>query len=149
MTKRLAVSISNYTIEQYDDGEPYGDWRASYEYSGVEATLGGGGRIGWNTDIYDVKDEVEALTPLWVVVVVYGSGDTFGYSTGNSTVAAVCYSEEDAEAVRAAIWEDNKNSHFGQITVGDYSFYNGTWKGYFEDLEGVIVEKVRVEVDNG
>lgn len=149
MTKQVAIALNNYTIEDYWDGERYGDWRTAYAYSGCEATLNGGGRIGWNTELFDVPNSVEELSPLWVVVVVYSTGNTFGHSSGNTTVAAVCYSEEDAEAVSKAIYEDNTNSGFGEIKVRDYTFYNGTWKGYFESLENVIIEKVRVEVDNG
>lgn len=141
------VSLETETVSDYWDGEPYGNWSTAYSYRRVTATLGGGGQIGWNSERVEVKDSVKELTPLWVVVVVYSSGDTFGHSTGNATVAAVCYSEEDAQAVEAAIRDDYQNRHssFANIIVGEYEIYPYSWKGYFESLERIVIEKVRVE----
>lgn len=148
MTKELAVALKLYTTSEYWEGTTYGEWSATYEYSGCSATLGGSGALGYNTEFYDVRDEVEELTPLWIVVAIYATGNTFGRSNGNAEVVCVCYSAEDGEKVAQAVRQDYQDSpgKFGEIKVGDYSFYNGTWKGYFESLEDVIVERVRVEV---
>lgn len=149
MTKKLAVALETETVSDYWDGERYGEWSTRYSYRGCTATLNGGGRIGWNTDVIDVPDSVEELTPLWVVVVAYSSGNSFGRSCGNTALGAVCYSREDAEAVGDAIRKDAKDnpSSFENIIVGDHEIYPGSWKGYFESLESVHIEKVRVETE--
>lgn len=147
MTKELMISLEIDTVSDYWDGETYGDWSTQYSYRSATATLGGGGQLGWHSERVDVKDSVEELTPLWLVVVVYSSGNSFGNSSGNATVAAVCYSEEEAQAVEAAIntdYRENYNS-FENIVVGDYEIYPYSWKGYFESLEHITIEKVRVE----
>lgn len=138
-----------YQTEEYWDGETYGDWRTSKMFTGVSATFTSGGQIGWYTEYFEVPDTVEELSPLWVVVCIYSTGNTFGRAYGEAEVAAVCTSNQEAEKVQQGIWDDYKNNHrgYGEIVVAGHSIYPGTWKGYFESLEDVRIEKVRVEVE--
>jgi hypothetical protein len=74
--------------------------------------------------------EVQVGDFVYVVVVTYGSGDTFRTSHGHGTVACFCVDAESARAAKAAILHDD---------VPTDGSGNAPWKGYFERLEDVTV----------
>ena len=67
---------------------------------------------------------------VWVVVVIYGDGDTFGSSSGHGTVACICVDGESAVAAQKKIQE-------GWEGPNDYAI----WKGYFADLQSVQIKR--------
>lgn len=80
----------------------------------------------WKAEEASVGDDV------WVVVVQYSTGSTFGRSFGHGTVACICKNEDDAIDIKNAInsgWSGPGSVHFA------------TWQGYFEDIESVYLER--------
>lgn len=146
----LFVALESLTTKDYWDGEQYGDWETQYNYKGCNVYLAeeARGRIGVWTQRVEVDFEPHVGQVVFPIIVEYGSGNSFGHSSGNTTLVAVVDSTEKALAVRDAIYHDaEKNpSGFGQIEVEGVSFYNGAWKGYFENLESVHIETEMVRI---
>ena len=63
-----------------------------------------------------------------LVLVIYETGDTFGYSTGNVSVVGVYETSKEAKEIAKS------------IRAGTYSGYK-CWDGYFERLESIEVSK--------
>lgn len=72
---------------------------------------------------------------LYLAVVRYSTGNTFGRSTGEHEVVGLFKTEKDAEEF---LKEETKPSK-----KGDYSRYRA-WEGYFERLEGTEVHKLEL-----
>ena len=68
---------------------------------------------------------------VWVVFVIYSTGDTFSESYGNGEIVCVCKDEDSALIIKKEIWE-------GQ-TPQCISY--ASWNGYFESIQNVTVEK--------
>jgi len=146
----LYVALESLTARNYWDGETYGDWETEYHYQGCNVYLAeeARGRIGVWTERVEVDFEPEVGQVVFPIVVQYGTGNSFGHSSGETTLVAVVDTLEKALAVRDAIYNDNEANRggFGQIEVAGISFYNGTWKGYFENLESVHIETEMVRI---
>lgn len=145
--KSVWTMVKSYITENYSDGEPYGDWRTAMAYQGVEVKLNGHGQIGYYSDEVEVSFEPKVDQVVWVVVVEYSSGDTFGRSSGNTTVVGVYDDGVVASIVKGKIEDDykDKSNSFDQIKIeGQPDIYTYTWKGYFESLENVHVERVHI-----
>ncbi len=72
---------------------------------------------------------------LYVVIVRYQSGDTFGVSHGNWQVIGACQKLKEAKKVARS------------IETGSYRRGRGKrkeWEGYFESLETVDIERIDV-----
>ena len=91
-----------------------------------------------NTNPYHETFQCEGQVPshLYVVVVRYYDGNTFGRTCGYGHIEAVLKTKEEAEILEKRIWEDN-----------DFISYRGynPWHGYFSGLEDVEVHKVMVD----
>lgn len=141
---KLHISTEVQMVNQYWDGEQYGDWSEEHSYQGSKVSLSDkGGQIGfWSNEI---ETSFEAQVGDWVypVIVIYGTGNTFGHSSGNVTVAGVYNTPEKAQEVKQAIMRDaaeNRNG-YGYLQIpGEPQIYPGSWKGYFERLEDVRIE---------
>lgn len=148
MSNEVWVFVKSYTTHDHWDGEPYGDWGTTKEYGGTKVRLSGSGAIGYHSEIVEVNFVPEFDKVVWAVVVEYSSGDTFGHSSGNTTVVGVYDDGVVASLVKGLIEEDYKDNHsgYGAIQVpGHQEIYSGTWKGYFESLENVHVERLHIE----
>lgn len=147
---KIYVALDSLTTRDYWDGEQYGEWETQYQYNGCNVCLAeeARGRIGVWTQSVDVDFEPKVGQIVFPIIVQYGSGDSFGHSSGNTTIAAVVDTPEKAMAVRDAIYHDSEKngSSFASIEVEGLSIYPGSWKGYFENLEAVIVETETVRI---
>ena len=90
----------------------------------------------------------------YLVIVRYSTGSTFGHETGKYLFVAVFTDRDDADALAAEIEKDNKNSRnkdkwtFNPKTPNVAYTEGGihcSWKGYFERLESVDVESLRIK----
>jgi hypothetical protein len=145
MTK-LTVTVRTHeytTREPEDDGWDCGDTDATYE--GCEVYLGEASGRGWH-DVYTqtvrVPFKVEPGQTVYPVVVRYGTGSTFGHRGGCVTVTGVWETYEDAHQAEELV---RQYGGYEEITVQGQTFYTGTWIGYFESLEGVVVESQVVQ----
>lgn len=73
------------------------------------------------------------LDKLFLAVVRYGTGDTFGHTSGEFHVVGLAPTYQIAEAM---LEEETKPSK-----PGDYRSYK-CWEGYFESLEGTEVHEL-------
>lgn len=81
-------------------------------------------------DIYckalEKRHDFESGTSVFVVVVRYSTGNTFGHETGRGCIVEVCKTFEEAQQVsRLCESGDHPQSY--------------TWRGYFESLEDVEI----------
>jgi len=117
-----------------------------HEVHGVFSEDAKDGR-GWSRYNESVDVEFEPVTgaEVFLVVVTYSSGDTFGSSSGKVSIVG-CYEEESqADSIASDIRaDDNNTDHFGDNKKGKKERFTGykPWTGYFEGLEGVEVHRL-------
>ena len=88
-----------------------------------------------------VSDEVYNADEVFLVIVRYQTGDTFGTSYGNWTVWAAVTSADEAEKIS----DDITSGALEKAREKDPSKYVYLpWVGYFESLEGVEIHSFRV-----
>lgn len=87
----------------------------------------------------DICVETISVTPemfkakeLYLLVVRYGSGDTFGSSSGNWRILGLFQTSDQAEKYKK------------KVLSNDYDGYK-PWEGYFECLEGFEIHKLSVK----
>lgn len=81
-----------------------------------------------------VDVETEVGDSLWVVSVIYSTGDTFGTSYGHGTVVCACKDQESAQYIERQINQGEKPE---MIT-------SAPWCGYFERVQEVCLEDKKV-----
>ena len=156
--KELYFEIKESVQQDYHSGEQFGEWETIKncqltKISRNKALLG-----KYDFSAYKVNDEVYNAQNLYVVVVIYSSGDTFGRSEGELAVAFVTENSEEAIECRDAILEqeeyeyENRYSHRNKTgkkpkwddVFRDHpkSVCNGyaPWSGYFEHVTSVNIE---------
>lgn len=124
-----------YTYEQHctyskEPEEQWGEWETHYEWSlgRVFTKSPQGFTPYWNT--VELDKPVEPNSKVYLVVVRYSSGNTFGRSEGNGTIAGIYTTLEQASEARELVEQDKWPGY-------------APWNGYFESLESVSIE-VRV-----
>ena len=145
----IYVTYDSYCISSEYSDEEYGDWQQdnSFEVASAHLTLprnAGGSYEQFELDVQE-GDEIFA------VYVRYGSGDSFGSSTGNGSIIAAY---TDIEHARIAVSNFEKNSSGMQVSIpagvdmtGKLTYtkvYNPA-AGYFENLETVDFERLVVK----
>ena len=118
--------------------EIYGDWEEHYNFEvrGVSLTE------RKSSEEFNVPFKIKAGQPVFVLFMIYDSGDSFGYSKGKGEVLWVFkYSDIALKALNK--W---KNSHKDDTSV-EFEIDGGIKKrlsnpasGYFENLENVELE---------
>lgn len=94
-------------------------------------------------------------TTVYVVIVRYQSGDTFGTSYGNYEVMDVFDDADEAKELAEAVDRDAYSSDIRGKVETKFEFthdgkeYYKAWVGYFERYEGVEVHSVRVGEPTG
>lgn len=73
------------------------------------------------------------MNKLFLAVVRYGTGDTFGHTTGAWYIVGVAPTREIAQAMLKEESEPSKQ--------GDYLRYK-RWEGYFESLEDTEIHEL-------
>jgi hypothetical protein len=160
--KELYFEINESVQRDYHSGEQFGEWETIKNCSLSKISRNKGLLSKWNFYSYQVNDEVYNAQNLYVVVVEYSSGDSFGRSEGNLAVAFVTENSQEAIECRDAIleneayeyenrysfrdktgkkpmWDDKFRDHPKSVCKG-YS----PWRGYFEHVSGVSIEFLTV-----
>lgn len=86
----------------------------------------------WSETI-NIDFDPKGMEHLYVVVVRYSSGSTFGSTHGHWYIVGAYKGYKEAEAVEVSI---SKNKYKGKRYK--------PWEGYFESLEGVTVERLDI-----
>lgn len=136
------------TYSEYREPEQFGSWESHQNTEIVGVTLEENGvaylRNGALIDVENFsvplktdEGEVKAGTPVYVVVVNYSSGNTFGRSYGHKAFVDVLINRKEAEQLANYISEHT--SRFDYAHVSKYVGYT-SWLGYFEIVDYVDVE---------
>lgn len=89
-------------------------------------------------DSFEVSEEVYNAEQVYMAVVRYSDGDTFGYTSGYWSVEGIFSSQSEAEKLLSKL--DNEASQ--PFTMGKYT---KAWHGYFGSFEGTQVEFLTVQ----
>jgi hypothetical protein len=126
MTKVYVNYCEDYILDQREPGE-FGEWTQEYSFEVLNVT-------DQNVTPYheDFTLDVRGHDTLWVVVVRYSTGDTFGRAKGRGYIEGVFRTQKSAE---------RRVMH---IKNGGDSLKQGytPWHGYFEYLESVEAVEV-------
>jgi len=139
---KLYVNYHERLVEDYWDGQEYGDWRKVYEYEirsvGLSSLADWAG-IGFDIEEFTTDYDVDPGDRVYVLWMTYRTGDTFGYSTGQGEVLWIFKDLGAAKAARK-IWEENACNAFSVeflTDTGKQVKISSPAAGYFEDL-GVL-----------
>ena len=140
---KVFVDIKSHCIESHQSPEDYGDWGATY-YSRVTGVYSDK-VLTRSHGVEEFDCDCKVGDVVYVVSVIYETGDSFGYSTGNITITGVFNNIKDANTVKSYIEEQNKEEKYSYSkevyldSVGNYKFFS-PWTGFFETLEYVNVD---------
>lgn len=139
---KVIVSTERETISEYSSSEKYGDWSSDHTYRVTGVRLCSSIDDAWEEtfELGDVKagDEVHVLS------IVYGTGDSFGKSSGNGEVVMVYKSRALAE--QAYSMYDEKSGDYSiklpfETPKGtEFRAISNPAAGYFECLESLDLE---------
>ncbi len=142
--------------EDYDYPNTEDEYK-DHEVHGVYSTDAKDER-GWSryNESIDVEFEPVPGAEVFLVVVTYSSGSTFGNSYGNVTVVG-CYEEEaQADSIASDILADDTDvdvdrAYRRSLKRSKKERFTGykAWTGYFEGLEGVVVHGLRLDEAEG
>jgi hypothetical protein len=152
----LYFEIDEVCLRNEREEEQYGRWEKDKACSLKKVARNKDFLSKWNFTAYKVPDIVYNADSVYVVSVVYSSGDSFGSSSGNFQVAFV--TEDPKEALRAKeaieedhrikktytkekeykVWSDFRNSE--KLVCGKYF----SWDGYFENIEEIRIDFLKV-----
>lgn len=126
--------------ESYYSNEQFGDWyeHRNREYHDTAEIV----KNGYGCDMFPGNEPVKAGGTIYVVIVTYSSGNTFGSSSGNCSEVWAFDNREQAKACAELIRENGSDGPFTQEFQG-HQFYT-SWVGYFESIEYVDVYEFSV-----
>jgi len=152
---KLYFEIEESVQRDYHSGEQYGEWETIKNCQLTKISRNKDLLRKWNFTSHQVNEEVYNAQYLYVVVVTYSSGDSFGRSEGNLAIAFVTENSDEAIKCRDAIleqeeyenrysfrdksgkkpkWDDAFKDHPKSVCKG-YS----PWSGYFEHVSDVDI----------
>lgn len=137
---RVEVTSSQRCTYDYHDGEQYGDWRQSHDFE-VE-----GARVvpesyedrSYRSDIFRVP---AGSTNVYVLYMIYSTGDSFGHSDGEGTVLG-CFGNRDvAFAAKEAV--EKQSDDFTIVVKDDFGravSISNPGAGYFEHIDRIDIK---------
>ncbi len=139
---KLYVNYHEQCLEDYWDGEEYGDWHREWEYDvksvGLSSLADWAG-VGYDVEEFTTDFDVDPGDRVYVLWMTYRTGDTFGHETGSGEILWVFKDRTAAEAARE-IWEANARDAYSVeflTDTGKTVQVSSPASGYFEDL-GVL-----------
>lgn len=147
---KLYVNYHEQCLEDYWDGEEYGDWRRLWDYEvrsvGLSNIADWGG-VGYSVEEFETDFAVDAGDTVHVLWMTYRTGDTFGYEEGRGEVLWVFQDQAAAEAAQA-VWQANAcDCHSVEFfsDTGRLVKVSSPAAGYFEDIG--VLELTKFTVD--
>lgn len=134
---KLYVQYNEECLHSESSAEPYGDWSSSWRFKVEGASLTSHDR--YDEEKFEVGFEIEAGEPVFVLYMVYDTGDTFGRATGKGEVL---WAFKDAKTATEALarWreENDKRDPDYYVTFEDETGrvvqLSNPAAGYFENL---------------
>ncbi len=136
---KLYVNYHERCLEDYWDGEEYGDWHREWEYdvrSVGLSTLAGWQGLGYDVEEFETDLDIQAGDTVYVLWMTYCTGDTFGHESGRGEILWVFRDHAAALAARE-IWEENACNAYSVKFLTDTGKpvqVSSPAAGYFEDL---------------
>lgn len=143
--------IDDKSCESHHATEQFGEWSEDTQHD-IQ-----GFRVVEEGKYHDL---VVAFNPnkdrgYFLLYVLYGSGDSFGHSSGNICIVGLYEDEAIAEENAKRIVEQNERYKNSRDELGDDAYsvrlkdesgtefkFHAPWNGYFEHLEDVVVHRV-------
>jgi len=85
----------------------------------------------WNLETLSIEDKLYKLSHLYLVIVRYTDGGTFGCVNGYWKIIDVVQSNKEAEQLKQSVFNNT------------YSKYK-PWKGYFASLDDVEIHRMEL-----
>jgi hypothetical protein len=149
---KLFVRYTEKCIEDYWDGKEYGDWHQEFQFSvhdiGLSSLKKWGALID-GEDTIEVPFECDIGDKVYVLVMIYSTGDSFGHADGRGEII---YLFKDKALANAAYEEFlkacNKTSEAYNVEIkvdggATVELHNPAY-GYFEHLEDLRVVELEV-----
>jgi hypothetical protein len=144
---KLYVSVSEVCTYSEREPEEYGSWEEQWDFSVVAVhrekpeTLRG----WWDGEVFDVPFEVAAGDTVYVLSMVYNTGDSFGRAEGKGEVLWV-FKDEALALAAESVWEKSKEQHSVEFVIDDGKKIkiSNPGSGYFETITYVNVESFQV-----
>ena len=141
MATGLKLTYNHQCVESRHSEKLYGDWYEKWKLHGVtSAPL-------TNTDVDCVSfEDVQLGDIVFIVTVVYTTGDSFGVSENGQKDSVYFTKDLDLAYIIKNQIEKSLSGSDIEITLNDgqklkiYAY----WNGYFEKLEEVRVDTIRV-----
>lgn len=140
---RICVTYEELCTGSYHSGERYGDWSESYSSSVTGAyRIGDDEKTPYDSETFIVPDDA---TEVFVVYMIYDTGDSFGRADGKISIIHCTSNEEAADKLAKMITEkpDEYTIKFTDDFGREISLYN-EGAGYFEHISYVGVERFSV-----
>lgn len=144
---KIYIQHKKYCTHSKQSREQYGSWSASYDSSVTGASLT---FIDHDDEEFEVSFECVAGTPVFILSMTYGTGDSFGSSSGNQEIIWV-FNSADTALVAKKTWEQACDKHDDSLSYEDrYSveFFDENHNkiklsnpaaGYFENMEDITL----------
>lgn len=141
----LYLEIYHGCHDSHRDPKKYGSWHENWDVSyGTLATTDK--EFRWNYERAVYKGDLAAGEDIYALVVVYSSGDSFGYANAaHLDVPMVNKNAEVAYRNLKALEAVEKKADSANVTLefddGSTMEYYVPWLGYFESLDELVLRK--------
>lgn len=147
MATKLAIPISRYCTHSFSSDEQYGAWGEDFSVDvGEFAVIEPKERFLPEHQLEAYEGEVADGDQLWVIVAIWSSGDSFGYSSsGSDDVISINKDVEVAKRNLAALERNPDKNDYDSWSVtielddGTTHKYHRPWLGYFESLDSLQI----------
>lgn len=140
----LFVQYNEICTHSYREDKQYGDWVEQYDYEVKGISISSRGRwsgLAYDEERINVSFEAEAGTPLHILWMTYGSGDSFGRGDGYGEILWIF---KDADVARRALETFRANAEQYSIPVkddaGNAVTLHNPGSGYFESVNSLQVD---------
>ena len=141
----LYVEYESYCTDSYHSGEQYGDWHEHRDHRIEGVRLSKPSYSG--SEKFTVDYDVKPGDNVYVLVMVYGTGDSFGHSTGNVEILWVFKDIKVAREAERKINNLGEDAYSMKIKTdsGKTIQLSNPSAGYFESLEHLHIQVCEVQ----
>ena len=127
----LEYEQNSYVTEKADPDDSWDRDNTATEFSPTVLRLGDKGR-NWRVEVFDVDYPVQVGDNLFLVVVRYDTGDTFGHNENEFCFIGVYKTKKELEKVNKSIKDGSHEKSY-------------IWTGYFENYRDTEIHFMTVE----
>jgi len=148
---RFTIDVTDHGSRDDDggDGSPYSHtWRENHSYNYKSASIAE--HQAFDVGLFPGDAAVEVGEEIHLVIVSYGTGDSFGRESGKHVVLWAFSDKVRAQRLVDALDEDDRtdskylNDH-PPMEFDGVPICTNEWKGYFESYDGASIETLFVK----